>query len=277
MKVLMPVFKIAAVWLTLLIGQVLGGLVSEILFHPPAMTMLNDGGLDLTQALAIVTGVFAVILSALAARMRGPFLTRTIYLLVFFYCLQTVLSLIEAVYFNAYLKLATSTLWMIAVGNLIQAVLATVVATALFHGSDETPERFTGHLWKAVLISLLYVVVYFGAGAMIAWQGAAVRAYYQQGMHIDMPQLTLLQVGRGLIWAGLAYIGARQLSGPRLSRALLTGVAFSGFMAIQLLIPSSFMPWPVRVMHLMEVGSSNFLFGFLAAWIWMIGMKPKAS
>ena len=48
---------------------------------------------------------------------------------------------------------------------------------------------------------------------------------------------------------------------------MLTCVAFSVLMALPLLYPNPLMPWPVRQVHLIEVGVSNFLFGVLAALI----------
>jgi hypothetical protein len=74
-------------------------------------------------------------------------------------------------------------------------------------------------------------------------------------------------VGRGALWAGLARLLARGLSGSTLTKAMLAGAAFAILMAGPLLYPNALMPWPVRQVHLVEIGVSNFLFGLLAVWL----------
>ena len=55
---------------------------------------------------------------------------------------------------------------------------------------------------------------------------------------------------------------------------LLVGLAFSGFMIPDLLLPNPFMPWPVRVAHIVEVGVSNTVFGVIAAWL-LLRLPPR--
>ncbi|MBW8881681.1 MAG: hypothetical protein JF615_09750 [Asticcacaulis sp.] len=126
------------------------------------------------------------------------------------------------------------------------------------------------------MISPIYVVFYFGAGAMIAWQSPAVRDYYAQGTSFEMLPLVALQFFRGALWAALAAIAVKSVSGPAVLRTLTVGLAFALFTVPILLYPNAFMPWPVREMHLIEVGSSNFLFGVLTGFILLVG-KPKAG
>lgn len=66
----------------------------------------------------------------------------------------------------------------------------------------------------------------------------------------------------------------KSLKGNLWSRALMTGLAFAVLMALVLLMPNPYMPWAVRRMHLLEVFTSNFLFGVACVLILMAG-KPK--
>jgi hypothetical protein len=66
------------------------------------------------------------------------------------------------------------------------------------------------------------------------------------------------------VWAGLALLIAATISGPARSRAVLAGLAFAVFMVGPLLYPNAFMPWAVRQVHLVEIGTSNLLFGLVA-------------
>jgi hypothetical protein len=54
---------------------------------------------------------------------------------------------------------------------------------------------------------------------------------------------------------------------------LLVGLAFAGFMIPELLLPNPIMPWPVRSVHMVEVGVSNFLFGAITALLLQLGAR----
>ena len=274
MSVVKAIGKGLAVWLALVIGQILGGVLGMVLLHPPAQAV-GDGPLDATQAMVIICAAFAIVLSLMASRLRGGYVVRALTLFVVLFSVASVQSLIEALYFNAYLKLPLATLELGAVSVGIQSATAALVAAGLWRGVDAPADSFSALGWRFGCIACLYVVVYFAAGALIAWQGAALRTYYAQGMHIDSQQLAGLQILRGLYWAGLAFIAVRQMTGATWLRALLVGLAFAVFMAIQLFYPSGFMPWDVRKMHLMEVFSSNLLFGIAAGWILLSGVRAK--
>ncbi|MEP6848405.1 MAG: hypothetical protein ABI999_06085 [Acidobacteriota bacterium] len=49
--------------------------------------------------------------------------------------------------------------------------------------------------------------------------------------------------------------------------ALVLALLFSVVMVDQLLLPNPYMPEAVRMAHLVETGSSNFIFAFLIAWL----------
>ena len=275
----MTALKFLAIWSALLIGQVIGGGIAQLVLAAPPVTIPHDGPFDLAAALGIVTLADALVLSLLAARLRAGFVARTAVLFTLFYGIGSGLPVVEAVYFNDYIKMPIALLLQTTLASAIQAGLAAPVAAALWTNDPNdrlADEHVAGLWWRIALIALIYVVFYFGAGALIAWQDAALRAYYEQNAHIDRAQVALLQVGRGLIWAALALIGVRRLTGSPWFRAVMIGLAFSVLMAISLLIPNPFMPWEVREYHLAEVSSSNLLFGIAAAWILLAGIKSRA-
>ncbi len=269
--------KCAGVWVALIVGQIGGGLLTGLIAPTGANVMGHDGPLTAEIALPVVAALFALMLGGLASHIRWTGLAKFLTLFTVLYVVGTVQSQIEAVYFNAYLKLSTATTLGALAGDAIKSAIAAGAAALLWRNTAPAAEPVGGLWWKVPLLSLVYVVIYFGAGAMIAWQGAAVRQYYAQGAHIDMGQLALLQVFRGAIWASVALLLARALTGGRWLRAALTGGAFSIFMATQLLYPISFMPWAVRKFHIMEVGSSNFLYGLVCVLVLMIGVKASPS
>ncbi len=266
-----------AVFLAVTIGTMVGGILGQAVFHPVLPPVPpHDGPLDVMPALLVVSAIFAALLSLIASRLRGSFWTRALVLFGIVYTISTVQSLNEAVYFREYVKLPMSGIYMSALGNLIRDALSACIAAWLWRGAEGDAERFTGLWWRVALIIPVYIVLYFGAGAWIAFQGETLRAYYDQGAHIDEKPLALFQVLRSMIWSAAAFVAVRQMTGSGWSRALIVGLSFSLFMAVVLFIPAGFMPWDVRKFHMVEIGTSNLIFGFIAASILLGGRKKSA-
>ena len=132
--------------------------------------------------------------------------------------------------------------------------------------------------WKLAVIAVAYVILYFTFGYFIAWRNPAVREYYGgtdpgtffAQMHAvlrDKPWLVPFQIFRALCWVAIALPIVRMLRGDWRETALALGVTFAVLMNAQLLLPNPYMPEPVRMAHLVETASSNFLFGLLVGWL----------
>src|SRR5204863_8256088 len=83
----------------------------------------------------------------------------------------------------------------------------------------------------------------------------------------DMPWLVGFQVLRALLWVALALPVVRLLKGSWTETGLALGLLFAVVMNAQLLLPNPYMPEAVRMAHLVETASSNFLFGGLLGWL----------
>lgn len=81
------------------------------------------------------------------------------------------------------------------------------------------------------------------------------------------PWLILFQMVRGLIWAFFGYLIVRIVGVRKYQTPLAVGLAFAVLMNSQLLLPNPFMPEAVRMAHLLETASSNFLFGIFVGWL----------
>jgi|SRR6478672_7944994 len=113
-----------------------------------------------------------------------------------------------------------------------------------------------------------YLILYFVAGALAY---PYVHDFYA-GKALPSPgQLALLQLARGAIFvaASWSFVSLR----PRWSPVAL-GAAFSilGGLA-PLMMENAFMPADVRLVHAVEVGISNFLFGMLVA----VLLRPRSE
>jgi len=132
--------------------------------------------------------------------------------------------------------------------------------------------------WKLAVIAVAYVILYFTFGYFIAWQSPAVREYYggtdpgnffvQMGTVLkDTPWLVPFQILRAMLWTLIALPVICMMKGPWPETALALGLLFSVVMTDQLLLPNPYMPEAVRMAHLIETASSNFIFGFLIGWL----------
>jgi hypothetical protein len=130
---------------------------------------------------------------------------------------------------------------------------------------------------KIIIAAFIYVVLYFTFGYFIAWQSPALRAYYGGGNSNGFltqlnetwratPWLFPFQVLRGLLWTLLALPIIRMLRGHRFEKAVVVGLLFT-VVTSQLLLPNPLMPYEVRMRHLVETASSNFLFGCIVVWL----------
>jgi hypothetical protein len=133
-------------------------------------------------------------------------------------------------------------------------------------------------VWKLTVIALAYLILYFTFGYFIAWRNPAVPEYYgggdpgsffaQMGTVLrDTPWLIPFQIVRAMFWVALALPVIRMLKGQWPETALAIGLLFAVVMNAQLLLPNPYMPEPVRMAHLVETASSNFIFGVLIGWL----------
>ncbi|MDP9278086.1 MAG: hypothetical protein M3P00_01560 [Gemmatimonadota bacterium] len=132
--------------------------------------------------------------------------------------------------------------------------------------------------WKLTVIALAYLILYFTFGYFIAWRNPAVLEYYRgvdEGAFLahmatvvrDTPWLIPFQIVRAMCWVALALPVIRMMKGQWQETALSLALLFAVVMNAQLLLPNPYMPEPVRMAHLVETASSNFIFGWLTGWL----------
>jgi hypothetical protein len=133
-------------------------------------------------------------------------------------------------------------------------------------------------VWKFAVIALSYVVLYFTFGYFIAWRNPVVREYYggiDEGSFFAHMGTVLgntfwlipFQILRAMFWAVIALPVVCMMKGQWQETALAIGLLFGVLMTAQLLLPNPYMPQAVRITHMIETASSNFIFGFLVGWL----------
>jgi hypothetical protein len=256
--------------------------VSGLLLSPAS------GQSDPGQAGAALAGLLAV--SFLNSAVLAYVITRSrwagwkLILTTFFvlYGVTTFMSQIETAFFVTGLPPGMLPRLFLA-GAIIAALISPLAVLILGkrkpdRAKDESHLRLNLPLgeWvgKLCLIVIAYVVIYFTFGYFIAWQSAAVRAYYggrDPGSFLaqissvirETPWLIPLQAVRALLWAALAVPVIRMMKGQWWEAGLAVALLFGVVMNTQLLLPNPLMPREVRMVHLLETATSNFLFGWL--------------
>lgn len=258
--------KVLLIWVAILIASIVGALVLGLDEQPDAGHEPMGAG----AAFLLVNLLHALVLSALALRATagrwrlGLLVASTLFLA------QSFLLVIEALYFADSVRVPMDQLVRGSAVSLFAAIAVGAVVALLWKGeaSEARPAVQVRTLIIPVFgVALLYVVAYFTAGYFIAWAVPEVRAYYGDGLEIELLSLLGFQVFRGLIWAMLALAIVRSLKPGVIGASLVVGACFSVLASAQLLYPNAFMPWEVRLPHLVEVSISNFLFGAIAAMI----------
>ena len=214
----------------------------------------------------------------LRSRWSGWKLVLTVYFVYF--GVSTVMSQIETAYFVTRLPPGMLRRLFLA-GLIIAAVFAPLAVLILgrvrtYETSRHAQLNIPVSTWilKLFLIVIAYLVLYFTFGYVFAWRNPAVREYYGGSdpagflSHItslirNEPMLFVLQAVRALLWTGLALPIIKMMKGAWWHAGLAVALLFGVFMTAPLLLPNTLMPEEVRMAHLLETSTSNFLFGWL--------------
>ena len=132
--------------------------------------------------------------------------------------------------------------------------------------------------WKLAVVAIAYLVLYFTFGYFIASCNPAVREYYggiDEGNFVTHMSTVLketfwlipFQILRALPWVPIALPVIRMMKGQWQETALAVGLLFAVVTNTALLLPNPYMPETVRMTHLVETASSNFIFGVLLSWL----------
>ncbi|MEW6182974.1 MAG: hypothetical protein AB1500_07330 [Bacillota bacterium] len=236
----------------------------------------KDADADGAAVMAVVQAVLVtLVLSYAVIRSRWSGWRLAVTVFVVYYGISTFLSQIESVVFLKYLVdiiPAEMLPKLFAQGAVVAALFAPMIV--LFwrrkKGTEPASEP-NGRLvmppaewaWKLLLAAVIYIAVYISFGALVFMPlaGEAFQEYYAG---LETPWWIIPFQGlRGLIWIALALPVIRMMKGRWWEAGLAVSLLFSVLMGSLLLIPTEIMPDRIRLAHLVEVSSSNFLFGWV--------------
>jgi hypothetical protein len=217
------------------------------------------------------------------SRSRGWRLVGILFLIIF--GIQYFMSQIETLWFNDSLNLPINGVWAIVFGGAVMNLIIAIAATwftGKFIPSADKPEITKSKvdlvplLQRAILFSIvIWPLVYFMAGYFIAWQFADVREFYSGTKEMASflsimvenlkSGLYFFQIFRGLLWILIALLVFSETKGSWLHKGIILGLLFSILGSSGLLLSNPYMPDMVRMGHLIETASSNFLWGLILA------------
>lgn len=220
----------------------------------------------------------------LRSRWRGWKLVLAVFFV--FFGVATVMPQVETAYFVR--GLPPGMLPRLFMAGLIIAAVFAPLAVLILGKAKSPADGTSAHLqlgmpagkWiaKLSLIVVAYLFLYFTFGYFIAWRNEAVRTYYGGSDPVSFiahmtsllrnePLLFLLQVVRALLWTALAIPVIKMMKGKWWESGFAVALLFGVFMNSLLLLPNPLMPAEVRMAHLLETATSNFIFGWLVVMI----------
>ena len=201
--------------------------------------------------------------------------------------IQFFLSFIEAYFFNYALEMPLGLLLTTFTGGLLMVFFYAPLSVWISGRNHfKTPEYISENndsttiriLKVLILACFVYPAIYMLAGYYIAWQFEAVRIFWT-GSAYKGPFLTgmvenfksglfFLAMLRGLIWVLIGLLIYNMVNLTNVQKALLIGTLFALIMNSQHIIPNPYMPRMVSFAHFIETASSNFIWGYVVAWLW---------
>jgi len=271
--------------ISMMIYWIIGLMIGNAIFPSNIMESAGEssGNSDLWLLITCFINTAAVLFFVYNSRLRGIKLSVALFLIIF--AIQYFMSQIETLWFNDSLKMPLNTVLMLVTGGGIMSILFSITATWMT-GKFKTLDYPTTQINKpcikqlakpvALLSIAIWPLIYFTAGYFIAWQFAEIREYYSgstemESLFVMMQEnvasgLYFFQILRGALWVSIAILVFMSTNGSWIRKGIIMGVLLSCLGSSQLLLPNPIMPEMVRLGHLLETSTSNFLWGFVLAW-----------
>jgi len=128
-------------------------------------------------------------------------------------------------------------------------------------------------IWRIFLGVFLYLIFYLTAGIILQSVYPGLMDFYKDKIP-PFDVMIFTQFPRGILFAFIAILILRTLNLSLLKKAVFVGLVFSVLGAIAPLIPpNELMPSNIRIVHGIEVGISNFVYGLVLSYL--LAQKPE--
>jgi hypothetical protein len=241
------------------------------------------------RALVLVSLAEALVLSFPIFRSRWHGLRLVGVVILVQFGVETFMAQIETLYFNSAVQMGTAMFVGIVAAGALRALIFAPLAVLILgkmrtsDQPDEMREAVASPGWggRFAALAVLYVVVYFVFGYVVAWQWEETRLYYsgttaikpflahfRDLFFVEDPVIVPFQLLRGALWTALALAIVRMMKATRWESSLAVALTFAVLLSLPLgLFPNPYMPPMVARSHFIEIASSMLLFGGIAGWV----------
>ncbi|HLF75149.1 MAG TPA: hypothetical protein VI524_12425 [Anaerolineales bacterium] len=257
------------------IGAVIGGMVVTMLgLQAPPM----PEGMDPQSAMLFMileSPLLALVLALLARYLAGGFWARTLMLFLLTWISNSVNTQIEAAAFAG----MEEGFWFTVITFLFPALSASMAVAWLFPLADKNTfmnsvrsffsrHSFGGWAWRIALGAVIFMPIYYFFGTLVI---PFTRSYYEQNMYgLEIPsldKLLLILFIRSVLFflACLPILIAWQ--GSRSNLFWRLGLALFYFVGFQSLLIANWMPWSLRLPHMIEILFDEFVYAGALVWL----------
>lgn len=237
-------------------------------------TIAGLGWTLLSNSLIVLVVAYAVLRSdAYGLRLVGA-------IFLMFFGIHAFNTQVEAIFFQLQIS-RTESVNMVLQGLLVALIFSYILVFLMdrMHKPASKVESRTrssisivGYVWRFVVCDISYVILYCIAGAMIL---PYVQNFYDslaQTPAVD--KVLIMQVFRGLIYVIVTLSVIRMIKAKKWEAALMIGLQLSILGGIApLLPPNPYMPAEIRLVHGIEIGISNFIYGAIIGLLFASKLK----
>jgi hypothetical protein len=246
-------------------------------------------GFDAASAMNLMllqSPLWVLVLIGVGRHLAGGFWARTLMLAALAWITNALNNQIEASFFGS----MASGFWFTILTYLVPSVLVAAAVAWLFPPASPRPSlaaaartffgRFpaAGWLWRLGLGAVIFMPIYYGFGLLVI---PFTRAYYAQGLYgLQVPPLSVLLpvlLLRSVLFfaACLPILVAWQSTRTRLVLGL--GAALFFFVGFQSLSIATWMPWALRLPHLLEILADEFVYAWALALVLAVGVRATTA
>jgi hypothetical protein len=261
-----------------LIGTIVGGMVVTMLgLQPPSMPEGMDAGSAMLSML-LESPLFALVLALLARHLAGGFWARSLMLFFLTWIANSVNNQIEAAAFAG----MEQGFWFTIITFLFPALFASMAVTWLFPPMEKSTlmpavrsffsrHSIGGWAWRFALAALIFMPIYYLFGMLVI---PFTRSYYDQNMYgLEIPSLdrllTVLLI-RSVLFFTACFPILIAWKDSKWSLAWRLGLALFYLVGFQSLLIADWMPWSLRLPHVIEIFFDEFIYA--GALVWLMGV-----
>lgn len=205
--------------------------------------------------------------------------------MLYLFVLQCLLPQMETIFFSESIHISGRQIFSILIAGFVMSsvvVSVGILVTNRMTREGTTPFNIpTIHFNRlifpvAVLIVVVYPLLYMVFGHYVAWQNETLRIFYSQSAELRpfssqfgdafINGIYFFQVLRALIWVAISVPVVLMLQHAKGLQYILIAL-LSALPATQLFIPNPFMPSEIAMTHFVETSISNIIWGMAITFV----------